>query len=144
MRFLGLDVGTKTLGISVSDPMNTMAIPLKTLHYQEECYQDCFLELGQIIKDKNITDLVVGLPKNMDNSLGFAAERSLKFKELVEKEFSLPVYLVDERLSTIEAEKILIASNKKRKQRKKVIDNVASSLILDTFLRERSGLNERN
>lgn len=144
MRFLGLDVGTKTLGISVSDPMNTMAIPLKTLHYQEECYQDCFLELGQIIKDKNITDLVIGLPKNMDNSLGFAAERSLKFKELVEKEFSLPVYLVDERLSTIEAEKILIASNKKRKQRKKVIDNVASSLILDTFLRERSGLNERN
>ena len=78
----------------------------------------------------------------MNNTLGPASERSLQFKELLEKNFALPVYLVDERLSTVEAEKILLMGDKSRKKRKKVIDNVASALILDTFLKERRNTNE--
>ena len=137
MRYLGLDLGTKTLGISVSDKDNMMALPVKTICFPENDYRACLKELKSIIEEKNITELVLGLPKNMNNSIGFAGERSYKFKELLEEEFKLKVHLVDERLSTVEAEKILITSNNSRKKRKKVIDNVASSLILDTFLKGR-------
>lgn len=98
--------------------------------------------LQQIVSEKEITAFVLGLPKNMNNTLGPASERSLQFKELLEKNFALPVYLVDERLSTVEAEKILLMGDKSRKKRKKVIDNVASALILDTFLKERRNTNE--
>ena len=73
----------------------------------------------------------------MDNSCGFAAERSTSFAEILKEKFHMPVYFVDERLTTKEAERILLASDKSRKKRKKVIDNVASALILETFLKER-------
>jgi len=139
MRYLGLDLGTRTLGIAVSDQTNTIATPLKTIRFKEECYESLLEELGSIVLEKKITAFVLGLPKNMNNSLGYAAERSLKFKEILEKHFSLPVHLIDERLTTIEAEKILIDSDKSRKKRKKVIDNVASSLILEIYLKRERG-----
>ena len=142
MRYLGLDLGTKTLGLSVSDKTNTISSPYKTLHFKENEYTSVLQELKEIVKEKEITAFVLGLPKNMNNSLGFASERSLNFKKILEENFSLPVYLVDERLSTVEAEKILLMGDKSRKKRKKVIDNVASALILDTFLKERRNTNE--
>lgn len=142
MRYLGLDLGTKTLGLSVSDKTNTIASPYKTLHFKENEYTSVLQELKKIAEEKEITAFVLGLPKNMNNSLGFASERSLSFKKILEENFSLPVYLVDERLSTIEAEKILLSSDKSRQKRKKVIDNVASSIILDTFLKGRKNKNE--
>lgn len=135
MRYLGLDLGTKTLGISISDKTNVIASPYKTLRFEENCYESVLDELESIVKEYEITDFVLGLPKNMNNSLGFASERSLHFKSLLEEKFMLPVHLVDERLSTKEAEQILISSDKNRKQRKKYIDNVASAIILDTFLK---------
>jgi len=139
MRYLGLDLGTRTLGISVSDKTNSIASPLKTLRFPEEDYSSVLEELKKIVFEYQITDFVLGLPKNMNNSLGFAAERSISFRELLEKTFSMPVHLVDERLTTVEAEKILISTNKSRKKRKKVIDNVASSLILETYLEKERG-----
>ena len=142
MRYLGLDLGTKTLGLSVSDKTNTIASPYKTLHFKENEYTSVLQELKEIVEEKEITAFVLGLPKNMNNSLGFASERSLNFKKILEENFSLPVYLVDERLSTIEAEKILLSSDKSRQKRKKVIDNVVSSIILDTFLKGRKNENE--
>ena len=142
MRYLGLDLGTKTLGLSLSDKTNTIAIPYETIHFKENEYAGVLKSLEKIVKEKEITDFVLGLPKNMNNSLGFASERSLEFKKILEEYFSLPVHLVDERLSTIEAEKILLLSDKSRKKRKKVIDNVASSLILETFLKGRKNENE--
>ena len=142
MRYLGLDLGTKTLGLSLSDKTNTLASPYETLHFKEQDYSSVLASLEKIVKEKEITDFVLGLPKNMNNSLGFASERSLEFKKILEEYFSLPVHLVDERLSTVEAEKILLLSDKSRKKRKKVIDNVASSLILETFLKGRNKKNE--
>lgn len=135
MRYLGLDLGTKTLGISVSDKTNTIASPLKTIIFKENDFESVIPELKSIVLEKGITDFVLGLPKNMNNSLGFASERSMTFKKLLEDNFFLPVHLVDERLTTVEAEHILLMNDTSRKKRKKVIDNVASSLILDTYLK---------
>lgn len=143
MRYLGLDLGTKTLGISLSDRTNMISSPLKTLRFKSEEYESVIPELLQIIREKEITDLVLGLPKNMDNSCGFAAERSLKFKEILEKEIKLPVHLVDERLSSMEAEKILLSTDMSRMKRRQVVDNVASAIILDTYLKERRINDER-
>ena len=135
MRYLGLDLGTRTLGISVSDKTNTIASPLKTIRFKENDFESVIPELKSIVLEKGITDFVLGLPKNMNNSLGFASERSMTFKKLLEDNFFLPVHLVDERLTTVEAEHILLMNDTSRKKRKKVIDNVGSSLILDTYLK---------
>lgn len=144
MRFLGLDLGTKTLGIAISDRTNFVATPYKTIRFEENHYESVIEELKQIVKEKEITDFVLGLPKNMDNTEGFAAERSKEFKKRLNQFFSLPVHLVDERLSSREAEQILISTDMKRMKRKNVVDNVAAAIILDTFLEERRMKNERN
>ena len=135
MRCLGLDLGTRTCGLAMSDKTNFIASPFKTLKWDGENYDLLFVELDTIIKDYGITDLVLGLPKNMNNTLGFASERSLKFKEALENRYNLKVVLIDERLSTVEAENYLISADMSRKKRKKVIDGVAASLILDTYLK---------
>lgn len=137
MRCLGLDLGTKTLGLALSDKTNTIAAPYRVLHWDGENYNILFDELDNIIKDNGITDLVLGLPKNMNNTLGFAAERSIKFKDELEKKYNLKVSLVDERLSTVEASNYLLDADLSRKKRKKIIDSVAASIILDTYLKRR-------
>lgn len=135
MRCLGLDLGTKTLGLAISDKTNTIASPYKVLRYDGENYELLFKDLDIIIKEKEITNLVLGLPKNMNNSLGFASERSMKFKKALESRYDLEVTLVDERLSTVEATNYLLEADMSRKKRKKVIDGVAASIILDTYLK---------
>ena len=135
MRCLGLDLGTKTLGLAMSDKSNMIASPYKVLHYDGENYQLLFDELDKIIELNGITNLVLGLPKNMNNTLGFAAERSLKFKKALEQRYDLEITLIDERLSTVEATNYLLEADVSRKKRKKVIDGVAASIILDTYLK---------
>lgn len=135
MRCLGLDLGTKTLGLAISDRTNMIASPYKVLRWDGENYNLLFNELDLIINDNNITDLVLGLPKNMNNTLGFAAERSLKFKDALESRYGLEVKLIDERLSTMEATNYLLEADMSRKKRKQVIDGVAASIILDTYLK---------
>ena len=135
MRCLGLDLGTKTLGLAMSDKTNFIASPYRVLRWGGEDYELLFKDLDIIIKDNSITDLVLGLPKNMNNTLGFAAERSLKFKEALESRYGMEVHLIDERLSTMEATNYLLTADVSRKKRKQVVDGVAASIILDTYLK---------
>ena len=134
MRCLGLDLGTRTLGLAISDKTNFLASPLKVLRWDGENYDLLFKELDAIISANGITDLVLGLPKNMNNTLGFASERSLKFKEALEDRYKLKVVLIDERLSTVEAENYLISADMSRKKRKQVIDKMAAVEILQSYL----------
>lgn len=133
MRYLGLDLGTKTLGIAISDTLGMLANPLKTIRYST--YEELLVELKHLLAEYEIAEIALGLPKNMDGSSGFAAERSLEFKELLEGEIDVPVVLIDERLSTVEAEKYLLDADMSRAKRKTHIDAVAASVILNTYLR---------
>ncbi len=142
MRVLGLDLGTTTLGIAISDKSNTFSLPLCVLRFSKENYQSVLEDLEKIVKEKEITEFALGYPKNMNNSEGFATERSKKFKEMLEKKFSLPVAFVDERLTTLEAEKILLSTDTSRKKRKKQIDGIAANLILETYLKRVRNKNE--
>ena len=94
----------------------------------------CLLELKEIIDSLKVEGLVLGFPKNMNNSLGPRAEETLKFKKRLEDEFKLPVYLEDERLTTVSANNLLIMGNERRSKRKKVVDKVAATIILQTYL----------
>ena len=137
MKYLALDLRTKTLGLAISDKLGIIASPYKVLRYDE--VNKLIEELLVIIEAEIVDELVLGLPKNMNNSLGFASERSLNFKSLLEKKCTLPIHLVDERLSTMEAENILISNDTSRQKRKKIIDAYAASIILDTFLKSKKG-----
>ena len=132
MRYLGLDLGVKSLGISITDKTNTMAYPLKVLHFKWEDYAYVKEEVLKLVKEYNISKVVLGLPKNMDGSSGFAAQRSLKLKEMLQDE--VEVILVDERLTTKSAEDIIHLNNKKVKDGKKKIDALAATIILETYL----------
>ena len=120
MKCLGMDLGTKTLGLATSDRSGLIASPYKLIRFKN--VDDAIDEVLEIIQKEKIEVLVLGLPKNMDNSLGFASERSLSFKEKLESKQELKVNLIDERLSTVEAENILINADVSRKKRKNVID----------------------
>ena len=134
MRYLGMDLGTTTLGLAISDKLNIIASPLKVINFKKEDYESIMPEIEKIIKDNGITDIVLGLPKNMDNSLGFAAERSLNFKKMLER-FNVNIHLYDERLTTVEAFNILKATGNKKINQKNVIDAVSANIILDSYLK---------
>ena len=135
MRYLGLDLGTKTLGVAISDSLGMIASPLKVIHFPKERYDIALEELLSILREYPISKIALGFPKNMDGSEGFASTRSKEFKKKLEGVTDIPVYLVDERLSTVEAEKILLEADISRERRKKVIDGVAAVLILETFIK---------
>lgn len=137
MRYLGLDLGTKTLGLAITDKLGIISSPYKVLRYNN--IDELINELLIIINEEEVDELVLGLPKNMDNSMGFASERSLKFKELLEKKTTKKIHLVDERLSTVEAERFLISTDTSRMKRKKIIDAYAANVILDTYLKSKKG-----
>lgn len=142
MRTLGMDLGTKTLGLAVSDKLGIIANPYKTLRYTD--VDELVSEVISLIDELKIESLVLGFPKNMNNSLGEAVSRTNIFKEKLESKTDLKINLVDERLSTVEAEKYLIGADMSRKNRKEVIDAVAASIILDTYLKRMgSGNNVR-
>lgn len=140
MKYLGFDLGTKTLGIAISDEQGILARTYQTLTFSSEDYLQLLPKIKEIIEKEKISGIVLGLPKNMNNSLGFAAERSLEFKQILEKNITIPIYLQDERLSTREAENYMIQGNISRKKRKKKIDSLAANIILQTFL-DRKGEN---
>ena len=134
MRYLGLDLGTTTLGISISDKTNTLVSPLKVIKFAFEDYASVIGELKEIINNYNITKVVLGLPKNMDGSMGFASKRSLDFKELLEKN-NISVVLEDERLTTKLSENIIHSNNENVKNTKNKIDAIAACLILESYLK---------
>ena len=130
MRYLGLDLGTTTLGISISDKTNTLVSPLKVIKFAFEDYESVIVELKEIINNYNITKVDLGLPKNM----GFASKRSLNFKELLEKN-NISVILEDERLTTKLSENIIHSNNENIKNTKNKIDAIAACLILESYLK---------
>jgi len=132
MRILGIDFGTKTIGLAVSDELGMLGHGAGTIR-RGSLKQD-LAELEKKIKEYNIQKIVIGLPLNMDGSLGAAAQRVLAFAEHIKKQCKLPVETWDERLSTIEAQNILLEANMSHKKRKKIIDTVAASIILQGYL----------
>ena len=134
MRYLGLDLGTKTLGVAITDKTNTLVSPLKLIKFKNEDYESIIKELNTIIDENHITDIVLGLPKNMDNSLGFAAKRSMEFKELLENE-GIRVHLEEERLTTVEALNILKKNGNKNIKEKEQTDILSAVLILESYLK---------
>lgn len=135
MRYLGLDLGTTSLGVAISDKTNMIASPLKLIKFNSEDYNTAINELMKIIKEENITSVVLGLPKNMDNSLGFASQRSLEFKKMLEAN-NINVILEDERLTTVEAINILKNNGINKINKSNKIDVLSAVLILESFLRK--------
>ena len=133
MRYLGLDLGSRTLGIAISDKTGTIASTYKTVRHNEE-YRYLLNVVRDIVSEEQIDAIVLGFPKNMNNTIGPKAELSIKFKEELEKKVDVPIYLQDERLTTTIATNTLIEGNMKRKDRKKVVDQVAATIILQGFL----------
>ncbi len=141
MRYLGLDYGNKTLGVSVSDETALIASNVKTIRYNNK--DELIRELTKVISEYKVDELVLGLPLNLN---GTESDRSRLTKEFgceLEKVFNMKVNYQDERLSTTEAEKMLINNKTRRKNRKKVIDSIAAVIILESFLDKIRGLNEK-
>ena len=134
MRCLGLDLGSKTLGVSISDLTNCIASVYTTLRFQDEDYNSLIEPLREIILKEGIDTLILGLPKNMNNTLGTRAMITLEFKELLEKEFGLKVVMEDERLTSVISNNVLIKADMSRNKRKKKVDGMAAVIILQGYL----------
>ena len=133
MRYLGLDFGSKTIGISISDKTNIIASSLEVIRYEND-YFKTFERIKELTDNNKIKKIVLGLPKNMNNTLGERAEKTLKFKQDLETFLKIEIVTEDERLTTKEATKTLIEADMSRKKRKKVIDKVAATFILQKYL----------
>ena len=133
MRYLGLDLGSRRLGVSISDPNGIISSAYKVIEHNEE-YEKLVEDIKKIVSDEKIEKIVLGLPKNMNNTIGPKGELSYKFKEMLEEKIDKEVILVDERLTTKEATDVLIKGNTSRKKRKKVVDSLAATIILQSYL----------
>lgn len=134
MRIMGLDVGSKTVGVAISDAFGWTAQGVETVKINEAIEEFGIERLGELIKQYEVTEIVVGYPKNMNNSIGPRAEASERFAALLKEAYAIPVVLWDERLTTAAAEKMLISADVSRKNRKKVIDKMAAVMILQGYL----------
>jgi putative Holliday junction resolvase len=133
MRILGLDVGDKTIGIAVSDGLGLTAQPLTTVRRRN--LRTDLETIGSLIAEHEISEIVVGIPKSLNNSLGPQAKKVLKFVDVLKKSFhDIIFHTWDERLSTVEAERVLLQADLSRKRRKAVIDKLAASIILQGYL----------
>ncbi|MDF7626410.1 Holliday junction resolvase RuvX [Leuconostocaceae bacterium ESL0723] len=135
MRILGLDVGSKTVGVAVSDPLGWTAQGVEIIPIDEDAKEFGLDRLGEIIADTKATGVVLGLPKNMNNTEGPRAEAARHYADLVQERFDLPTDFQDERLTTVQAERMLVEeADVSRKKRKKVIDKIAAEFILQNYL----------
>lgn len=134
MRYLGLDLGSKTLGIAISDSTNCIASVYTTIYFDNEDYNSLILPLKDIIEKEQIGSLVLGLPKNMNNTMGERALITLEFKKILEDNFKMPVIMEDERLTSVISNNVLINANVSRKKRKKKVDGIAAVVILQGYL----------
>ncbi|TPR33089.1 Holliday junction resolvase RuvX [Apilactobacillus micheneri] len=135
MRLMGMDVGSRTVGISVSDLLGWTAQGVEIIPIKEEEEEFGLDRVDQLVEKYGVQGFVLGLPKNMNNTSGPRVDASKHYGELLKEKFGLPVDFEDERLTTVEAERMLIEkADTSRKGRKKVIDKIASELILQTYL----------
>lgn len=140
MRILGLDLGSKTLGISMSDLTETVASTYKTINFKDEDYSSLTKELKPIIDEYKISEIVLGLPKNMNNSIGPRAEIALAFQKQLEENLLIKVVMQDERLSTFEANNYMLKADMSRKKRKEKVDSLAANIILQAYLDKKKGM----
>ena len=141
MRYLGFDLGTRTLGISISDYTNTIATTYKTIRFNEKDYDSIIPEIREIIKEFNVNKIVLGLPKNMNNSIGDRGLETLEFKKKLEDNLNIEVIMQDERLTTVQATNYMLEADISRKNRKKNVDSLAANIILQTYLDIMKGRN---
>ncbi|MDD3392965.1 MAG: Holliday junction resolvase RuvX [Bacilli bacterium] len=139
MRYLGLDLGTKTLGISISDHTKTIASTLKTVRFNNEDYISLIDVVGDIVKEYEIEKIVLGFPKNMNNTIGERALKTQEFQAMLIEHLNIECVLQDERLSTVEAHHYMIKADMSRKKRKQKVDSLAANIILQTYLDKKKG-----
>ena len=134
MKIMGLDVGSKTVGVAISDAFGWTAQGIETVKINEAAGEFGMKRIKELVKEHNVTEFVVGYPKNMNNTVGPRGEASESYKKLLEDAFGFPVKLWDERLTTMAAERMLIEADVSRKKRKLVIDKMAAVMILQGYL----------
>lgn len=135
MRIMGLDYGSKTIGVAVSDPMGLTAQGLEIIRREEENkLRKSLRKIEELAKEYQVEEIVLGFPKNMNNTIGERAEKSLQLKETLERRLGLPVIMWDERLTTVEADRTLIEAGVRRENRKKYVDMIAAVFILQGYL----------
>ena len=130
-RILGLDYGTKTVGVALSDELHITAQPLETITRKDA---NKLRKIEELVKEYDVEKIVLGLPKNMNNTVGERGEDTLSFRDALVRRTGLEVILWDERLTTVASEKVLMESGVRRENRKKVIDQIAASMILQGYL----------
>jgi putative Holliday junction resolvase len=132
MRILGIDYGEKRIGMAVSDPLGITAQGLPTI--ERTNIQDDLQKILNVVREKDVKEIVVGLPKNMNNSLGEKAQAVLNFVALLKKDINIPINVIDERLSTVRANRAMLEGDLSRKKRKDRVDMIAAQLILQDYL----------
>ena len=138
MRILGLDYGSRTVGVAVSDPLGLTAQGVETIWREKENHlRRTLVRIEEIIEEYSVTEIVLGYPKNMNNSVGERDLKSLEFRQMLERRTGLPVVMWDERLSTAEAERTLMEAQVRRENRKQYLDQMAAVLILQGYLDRR-------
>ena len=135
MRILGLDYGSKTVGVAVSDPLGLNALKLETIwRKQENKLRRTLARIEELIAEYEVEKIVLGFPKNMNNTVGERAEKALEFGEMLKKRTGLEVIMWDERLTTVEADRTLIEAGVRRENRKQYLDGIAAVFILQGYL----------
>ncbi|EPY06139.1 Holliday junction resolvase [Paenibacillus sp. E194] len=132
MKILGLDYGDRRIGVAISDAFGWTAQGLEVIERRKP--ENDLKRLGDIVKEHGVEAFVLGLPKNMNGTVGPRGELSMSFAEQLKQSFGLPVHLWDERLSTVSAERALLEADVSRKKRRQVIDKMAATIILQTYL----------
>ena len=136
MRTLGIDYGDKRVGLAISAPVGSIAQGLPTIERMDSA--DYLEELADVIKEKEVGNIIVGLPRNMNDTLGKKAEEALEFVEILKSKFGLPVHTIDERLTTVRAHKVMSGIKMSKKRKKKRVDMIAAQLILQCYLDKKS------
>ena len=134
MRIIGLDLGSKTVGVAVSDFLGIIANPVGTLRIEENNLDQALDLVKNVVKEQAAEKIVLGLPKNMNGTIGYQAEYCLKFKEMLETEIKLPVIMIDERMTSKMAHNTMLKADMSRNKRKQNVDKLAATIILQTYL----------
>ncbi|MBQ9037408.1 MAG: Holliday junction resolvase RuvX [Erysipelotrichaceae bacterium] len=133
-KIIGLDLGSRTCGVALSDALGMIATPVMTIRFEEDDYDSALDQVEDLIDANNVTKVILGLPKHMNGDVGVRGKISIRFKELLEEERQVEVILWDERLTTVSAQKSMIASNMNRKKRHQMVDTMAAVIILQSYL----------
>ena len=134
MRVIGLDLGNRTVGVALSDYLGIIANPVGTFRFEEQDLDAALAEVCRVIKENDVQKIVLGFPKNMNGTIGPQAEYCLKFKGMLEEATKLEVIMIDERLTSRQADVIMLSADMSRNKRKKNVDKLAATIILQTYL----------